>query len=381
MSARVAIVTESFLPQINGVTNSVLRILETLKQKEISAKVIAPTRPSTHHLGFEIQALPSVAVMQFPVALPTPAISRALDEFQPDVVHVAAPFLIGAQALAWANRNAVPSVAIYQTDVAGYLERYNLSFARPVMDMITSAIHTQATINLAPTQEGANYLRSIGVERVDIWGRGVDQDLFNPLHKQSAEVKRIRAAIANDQELVIGFVGRLAAEKQVHRMQELLDIPNAKFLIVGDGPEREKLEQLFAAKPVVFTGSLTGLELAYHYAAMDIFVHFGTEETFGQTIQEAQAAGLAVVAPDRGGPRHLIDHGHTGLLVDPERPGGYLKAVLSLLSQARRDQIIANSLCAISNKSWSANNAKLLEYYRQAITTVYARRANEFELA
>jgi len=150
---------------------------------------------------------------------------------------------------------------------------------------------------------------------------------------------------------------------------------------VGDGPEREKLEQLFAAKPVVFTGSLTGLELAYHYAAMDIFVHFGTEETFGQTIQEAQAAGLAVVAPDRGGPRHLIDHGHTGLLVDPERPGGYLKAVLSLLSQARRDQIIANSLCAISNKSWSANNAKLLEYYRQAITTVYARRANEFELA
>jgi phosphatidylinositol alpha 1,6-mannosyltransferase len=319
--------------------------------------------------------------MQFPVALPTPAISRALDEFQPDVVHVAAPFLIGAQALAWANRNAVPSVAIYQTDVAGYLERYNLSFARPVMDMITSAIHTQATINLAPTQEGANYLRSIGVERVDIWGRGVDQDLFNPLHKQSVQVQRIRASIARERELVIGFVGRLAAEKQVHRMLELLDIPNAKFLIVGDGPEREKLEQLFAQKPVTFTGALTGLDLAYHYAAMDIFVHFGTEETFGQTIQEAQAAGLAVVAPDRGGPRYLIDHGHTGLLVDPEQPKGYLKAVLSLLSAERRDQIIANSLAAVSNKSWSTNNAKLLDFYRQAITTVYTRRANEFELA
>jgi phosphatidylinositol alpha 1,6-mannosyltransferase len=381
VKAKVAVVTESFLPQINGVTNSVLRILETFKQKEIQAKVISPTRQSSHHLGFEVQALPSVPVMQFPVALPTPAISRALDEFQPDVVHVAAPFLIGAQALAWANRNAVPSVAIYQTDVAGYLERYNLSFARPVMDMITSAIHTQATINLAPTQEGANYLRSIGVERVDIWGRGVDQDLFNPLHKQSVQVQRIRASIARERELVIGFVGRLAAEKQVHRMLELLDIPNAKFLIVGDGPEREKLEQLFAQKPVTFTGALTGLDLAYHYAAMDIFVHFGTEETFGQTIQEAQAAGLAVVAPDRGGPRYLIDHGHTGLLVDPEQPKGYLKAVLSLLSAERRDQIIANSLAAVSNKSWSTNNAKLLDFYRQAITTVYTRRANEFELA
>lgn len=153
-------------------------------------------------------------------------------------------------------------------------------------------------------------------------------------------------------------------------MLELLDIPNAKFLIVGDGPEREKLEQLFVGKPVKFTGALTGLELAYHYAAMDIFVHFGTEETFGQTIQEAQAAGLAVVAPDCGGPRYLIDHGHTGLLVDPQQSKGYLKAVLSLLDTERRNQIIANSLASVANKSWSANNAKLMDYYRQAITAV-----------
>lgn len=380
MRARVAVVTESFLPQVNGVTNSVIRILETFKQKEIQAQVIAPTTLAPQHLGFEVVTTPFLPVLQFPVAIPTPGVWRALDEFRPDVIHVAAPFLLGAQAIAWGARNQIPTIAVYQTDVSGYLARYNASFARPVMDLITYAIHDQATVNLAPTNHSAQYLKSLGLSNVKIWGRGVDQDLFNPDNKLSARAKQIRTDIAPNGELVIGFVGRLAAEKQVHKMVELFGLSGVKFLVVGDGPERQKLEQLFAGR-VLFTGSLGGLELANHYAAMDIFVHFGTEETFGQTIQEAKSSGVAVVAPDCGGPRELIEDGVTGLLVNPSTPDGYLQAVTQLLDRGRRETIADQAAESVREKSWSKNNAQLLNHYRDAMSKVHARRAAEFELA
>lgn len=382
MPKKVAIVTESFLPQVNGVTNSVVRVLETLKQHEIQAMVIAPTAPSPKHLGFDVHTTAAISLLQFPVAMPGPAISKLLDDFQPDVIHVAAPFMIGAQAISWGQRNNVPTVAIYQTDVAGYLERYNLSFAKPVLEKIVGSIHYGATLNLAPTKEAAGYLRKISGGRVEVWGRGVDLDLFNPKNVGDVETQVIRSRIAPPEHKVIGFVGRLAAEKQVHRMQELFDLPNTCFLVVGDGPERERLEALFRGAPVTFTGALSGLELARHYAAMDIFVHFGTEETFGQTIQEAQASGLPVVAPNVGGPRHLIEHMKSGLLADPTQPAGYRSLVAQLLaSEGLCRQIALGAARSVEGRSWSANNAKLLQYYQDALAASGALRVEQIELA
>ena len=382
MVQRVAIVTESFLPQVNGVTNSVVRVLETLKQNEIDAIVIAPTSQSELHLGFRVHTTNSVSLMQFPVAMPGLAISRLLDDFKPDVIHVAAPFMLGAQAIAWGQRNNVPTVAIYQTDVAGYLERYNLAFAKPVMERIVGAIHSSATLNLAPTQETADYLKSIGGGRTKVWGRGVDLDLFTPKNRDDAETQDIRSRIASSGEIVIGFVGRLAAEKQVDRMAELFGLPNVRFVVVGDGPERERLEGLFARHSVTFTGALSGLELARTYAAMDIFVHFGTEETFGQTIQEALATGLVVIAPNAGGPKHLLEHGVSGLLVDPARPNGYRNAVQAVIEDKNlRTNLSQAAIYSVAGRSWSANNAKLLQYYRDAQLAVRGLRVEQIELA
>ena len=382
MIQRVAIVTESFLPQINGVTNSVVRVLETLKQQEIEAMVIAPTSNSELHLGFKVHVTTSLPLKQFPVAMPGPSVAKLLDEFQPDVIHVAAPFMLGALAISWGQRNSVPTVAIYQTDVAGYLERYNLAFAKPAMEKIVGAIHSGATLNLAPTQESADYLKKIGGGKTKVWGRGVDLDLFTSENRRDVETQDIRSRIASDDELVIGFVGRLAAEKQVDRMQELFGIPGVKFLIVGDGPERERLETLFEGHPVTFTGALSGLELARTYAAMDIFVHFGTEETFGQTIQEAQATGLAVIAPNSGGPKHLIETRKSGILVDPLEPNGYRKAVQAVIE----DRKLRTALCegaerSVAGRSWAANNAKLLQYYLDAQLAVRGPRVEQIELA
>lgn len=377
MSLRVAIVTESFLPQINGVTNSVVRVLETLKAREHEALVIAPTAPTSRHLGFPVHQSPNLPLLQFAVGVPSPSISRELDEFQPDVVHVAAPFLLGAQALGWAKRNGVPSVAIYQTDVAGYLERYNLSFAKPVMERLTAAIHSSATLNLAPTKLSADYLKRLGIPRVGVWGRGVDLDLFTPQNKDLAEAKALRARLGD--KPIIGFVGRLAQEKQVHRMAELFSL-DCNFLIVGDGPERVRLESELGHR-TEFVGAKTGLELAAHYAAMDIFVHFGTEETFGQTIQEAMASGVPVVAPNRGGTATLVKDQQTGFLVDPYAPGSYEIAVVQLLDPQLRNRFGLSARSEVQGRSWEANNAKLLGYYDLARALAGTPEVEQIELA
>ena len=378
---RVAVVTESFLPSVNGVTNSVLRVLDTFKQRGFEALVIAPTRTGEKHNGYPVHQTVSVPFLQFPVAVPGPSIQRELDEFNPDVIHVAAPFMIGAQAIAWGYKNNVPVVAVYQTDLSGYIERYGLSFARPVVDRMMASIHEKADINLAPTPDTADYLRQLGVRNVEVWGRGVDLDLFHPANKLTEEVKELRQKIAPNGEQIVGFVGRLAAEKQVHRMSELFKLKNTKFVIVGDGPERARLEAQFAGHGVYFAGRQTAVELANHYAAIDIFVHFGTEETFGQTIQEAQATGLPVVAPNIGGPKFLIEDGVSGLLADPTGQGGYQRLVRKLLEDGELQQKMAlRAREAVTNKSWEANNAKLIGFYDQAIEEMVSK-VGRIELA
>ena len=379
---RVAIVTESFLPKVNGVTNSVLRVLETIKQNEFEAIVIAPTSESEKHLGFNVYTANSISVLQFPVAMPGPSISKVLEDFAPDVIHVAAPFLLGAQAIGWGQRNYVPTVAVYQTDVAGYLERYNLAFAKPAMERVLYSIHQNATLNLAPTKIAADYLKSLGLGGVRIWGRGVDLDLFNTENANHEDSIAFRKRHAPNGEKLIGFVGRLAAEKQVGRMAELFGLDGVRFVVVGDGPERQRLEAAFSGHPVNFTGTMTGLDLARAYAALDIFVHFGTEETFGQTIQEAQASGVPVIAPNVGGPSQLIQTGKTGLLVDPGRPLGYREAVRFLLdNESACEEISKLAVQSVQGRSWSSNNARLVSYYQEASLSLMASRAEQIELA
>lgn len=368
MSLRVAIVTESFLPSINGVTNSVLRVLESLKENGHEGIVFAPTAPSGSIMGFKVVKIGRIYVKQFPVAIPHLNLKAMLNDFAPDVIHVAAPFAFGRQAIRVARRLGVPSIAIYQTDISGYAERYGVPGLRPVIDRLIGAIHRRATVNLAPTKAGAEYLERIGAKNVSVWGRGVDLEQFNPEHRSADQVGDFRKRLSPNGEKIVGFVGRLATEKQVERFAELFGLPNVSFLIVGDGPERAKLERLFVGQNVIFTGKITGEELSHAYASMDIFMHCGTEETFGQTIQEAQASGLAVVAPDAGGPSHLIESGKTGILVDYRQPNAYRVAVEKLLAEPHQIKALgawANE--AVLGKSWTSNNEQLVKHYHNAI--------------
>jgi len=368
---RVALVTESFLPSLNGVTNSVLRVVETLKSQGHEVLIVAPTSQAPEHEGFPVVTSPFVPLGGFPVAIPTPAITQTLDRFAPDLIHAAAPFWLGGQSIAYAARKGIPSVAVYQTDVAGYMERYGLEFAGPLLEAITAAIHRPATISLAPTQDGKDFLHKIGIDNVELWGRGVDAELFRLERRTSASVRKLRERFAPDGERIIGYVGRLAPEKQVARLMEVCGIPNTRVVIVGDGPDRLELEDRFAGDPGTFTGRLSGEELADAYAAMDVFVHCGTEETFGQTIQEAHASGLPVIAPSKGGQRHLIREGVDGYLVDHTRWGAFRDKAWTLThDNFLRHAMSQNARRAVAGKTWEKNNEALLRYYGRALSTV-----------
>jgi len=361
----VAVVTESFLPQINGVTNSVIKILESLRAEGHEAILIAPTAPSDEYLGFPVIRTTKFFFRSFPVALPLVNMTSILRSFKPDVVHVASPFLLGRQALAVSRRLGIPTVAVYQTDIAGYTARYGLELLEAASRQTVRNIHRLADVNLAPTQESARYLRDMGVTRIAVWGRGVDLERYNPARRTLPATHALRDVIAPDRQLVVGFVGRLAPEKQVDRFAELMGLKNTSFLIVGDGPERAHLEQLFAGKPVTFTGALHGDDLATAYAAMDVFVHCGEEETFGQTIQEALASGVPVVAPAAGGPLALIHDGENGFLVDPREDKAYRTAVKRILKRADvRHEMRLKARASVADKSWANNNARLFEHYR-----------------
>jgi phosphatidylinositol alpha 1,6-mannosyltransferase len=265
-------------------------------------------------------------------------------------------------------------VAIYQTDVAGYFERYGMKLARGLIDKFIATVHAPATITLAPTPLGVEYLTGLGIGRVAVWGRGVDIEQFHPNHRRTSEALSLRQSIAPAGERVIGYVGRLAAEKQVHRFAELLRIPDTHILIVGDGPERERLAKLLPASRVTFAGSLSGSVLGNAYAAMDVFVHFGTEETFGQTIQEAHAAGLPVVAPAAGGPLHLIEHGVDGYLFNPEKLEEPFQQVAALVADAgMRARMAESGRRRVFTRTWDAINAELMAHYAKARKKVTRR--------
>ncbi|HLS45381.1 MAG TPA: glycosyltransferase family 1 protein [Ornithinicoccus sp.] len=375
---RVAIVTESFLPALNGVTTSVCKVLECLADAGHDALVIAPgttpwaeTAAPERYAGFPVHTVSSVPIRQFRVGLPSYELETVLHRFRPDVVHVASPFVLGVRGLTAARSLGIPSVAIYQTDMPSYIRQHS----GPIGDLTARAawrwirrIHSQADLTLAPSSAALQDLQSHDVPRVALWGRGVDSTLFHPDRKPEVALRR---QLAPNGELLIGYVGRLAPEKELHRLSELNDLPHSRLVLVGDGPSTDLLRE--ALPGAALLGRLEGEELARSYAAFDLFVHTGTRETFGQTLQEAAAAGLPVIAPARGGPLDLVEHGRTGLLFDPDRPGALREAVASLAGDHQAAQRSAMGLAGragVQERSWPALTDQLLGYYARAMGRV-----------
>ncbi len=366
---RVAVVSESFLPTVNGVTGSVCKVLEHLRERGDDAIVIAPAAGApAEYAGFPVHEVPALAYRQFPVGLPSPLVQRILTDFRPDVLHAASPFLLGAHGIWAANRLGVPSVAVFQTDVPGYARRNGMKAAVKLAWRIVRWVHEGAELTLVPSSASQSDLEGAGIRRLARWGRGVDLDRYHPRNRDLPAAAALRSRLAPGGELVVGYVGRIAPEKQLERLARLRGVPGIRLAIVGDGPAMPSVRQALRGVPTTFLGMLRGDELAAAYGAMDVFVHTGDEETFGQTIQEAHAAGLPVVAPRAGGPVDLVHPALDGFLFEPDDLGQLRDAVQVL---ARRPELRARmgeaGRRAVLGRSWHAVGEELIGHYEAAM--------------
>lgn len=370
---RVAIVAESFLPNVNGVTNSVLRVIEHLRRTGHEVLVIAPDTPRGQppadrvHDGVRVHRVPAYllpTVTSLPLGVPRPRMVGVLRGFDPDVLHLASPALLGWGGVHAARHLGVPSVAVFQTDVAGFAESYGVGVLSRASWVWTRRLHSKADRTLAPSTSAMEDLAAHGVPRVHKWGRGVDITGFVPSARDAA----LRARWSSDGRPIVGFVGRLAPEKHVERLAVLAARPDLQLVVVGDGIDRAKLESLMPT--AVFTGELRGAALAAAYASMDVFVHPGEHETFCQAVQEAMASGLPVIAPDAGGPRDLVAPMHTGLLLGVEEFESRLPAAVDHLI-AERPRYSAAARRSVLARTWPAVCDELLGHY----DAVQSRRA------
>ncbi|HEY9412463.1 MAG TPA: glycosyltransferase family 1 protein [Jiangellaceae bacterium] len=371
---RVAIVTESFLPQVNGVTNSVCRVVEHLVAHGHDALIVAPGHGASTYLGQPVVRVPSITLPgndDSVVGLSTRRrVARILRDFGPDVVHLASPAWLGKAGMSAATRLGLPTVAVFQTDLAGFARGYRLwrTLGDDAIWAWLRRIHDQADRTLAPSTPTMRLLAEHRFPRLARWGRGVDLVRFHPAHRDDAWRRRL----APGGEVIVGYVGRLAPEKRVHDLATLRDLPGVRLVVVGDGPSAPSLR---AALPdAAFLGQLTGEELSRAYAGLDVFVHTGPAETFCQAVQEALASGVPVVAPAAGGPLDLVEHGRTGFLIPPDDPGELRRSVTGLVSDPELRTTLARAAReSVHGRSWSAVRDQLLEHYRAAIARRHVR--------
>ncbi len=362
---RVAVVTESFLPQINGVTNSVLRVCEQLTLQGHEALVIAPGSGPTvcSAPGVPVVRTPSWPLpgyQDFRVARRFPQMLATLRTFGPDVVHLASPVVLGAQAAYAARRLGVPSVAVYQTDLAAYATRYRLGLAEFAVWRRLCKVHAVAARTLAPSRAAVRQLEAHGIERVARWARGVDLQRFSPSRRD----EQLRSRLAPDGQLLVGYVGRLAPEKELGLLAAVQNLPGVRLLVVGDGPQRRQLER--ELPKAHFAGLQTGNELAAIFACLDVFVHTGSYETFCQAAQEALASAVPVVAPAAGGLLDLVQHGGNGLLFQPGSAvelAGRVRTLHALPGARRRMGEQARR--SVQGRSWEVAGRELTQHYRE----------------
>src|SRR5215471_15766093 len=340
VNVRIAIVAESFPPDVNEVAHCTLRVAEHLVDRGHHPLVIAPApaRGTPGAAGpfpcpvVRLGSVPVPCYRNFRIAMPGPPLHSAVTRHRAELVHLASPFILGA------GRALLPTLAVYQTDMPGYARVYGTG---PLGETAAwgwvRRIHNAADRTLAPSTASADSLRANGVERVWVWGRGVDTGLFSPGRRS----ERLRRDLAPNGEVLAGYVGRLAPEKRVDLLGRVAALPGVRLVIVGGGPAEAALRRAMPG---------------------------GVRETFGQTLQEAAASGLPVVAPAAGGPIDIVSDGVTGFLVLPGAAGPLAGAVTRLAGDpAMRAAMGHAGREKVTGRTWPVLGDELIGHYAEIL--------------
>lgn len=334
---RIAYVTETYPPELNGVALTVARTVDHLRAHGHRVDLIRPCQRGEkrgvgpHHWLTWGCPIPMYPDLRFGWASPA-AMRRRLEHHRPDLVHVATPGPLGQVAVRAARAVGVPVSADFRTNFHRYSRYYGLGWSENLIHRLLRSMHNAADLNFVPTEELRTELSAEGFERLSVIGRGVDANQFSP-HWRSHALRRTWQA--DDHTPVLLYVGRLAAEKQVdlalHAWTQVRTChPQARMVVVGDGPQRRQLQQRWPE--AIFTGVLRGEDLSRAYASADVFLFPSQSETFGNVTLEAMASGLCVVAFDIAAASVLIESALNGFLVPADDQRGFCDTAVRAVS-------------------------------------------------
>ncbi len=368
---RIALITENFLPKLDGVTRTIAMLLEHLERRGHTTLVLGPDGAPRRYAGARVISVPGLPLPFYPelrALFPAPRFEKHVARFRPDVVHVVEPMLLGAAGIAWGQRLGVPVVSSYHTNLAAYCHYFRLGALAPTMWAYRRFLHNQCVTTLCPSPSTARELRHQGFSRVGLWQRGVDAALFSPERRS----RSWRASIAGDAERPIAlYVGRLSHEKNLATLAQAWSDrarKDAHLVLVGDGPARADLERMLAGQSVTFTGYLRGEDLARAYASADLFAFPSLTETFGQVVQEAMASGLPVLGFDADGVRDLVRPTETGLLAPLDDVATFTRLLNELLdSPDERGRLGAQARTLAESRTWESIMDGLLANYAQVL--------------
>jgi glycosyltransferase involved in cell wall biosynthesis len=367
---RIAIVTETFLPKIDGIVTMVTRTVEALRAFGNEVLIFAPSGGPAELSGAKIIGLPSLPFPFYPelrVAVPRASMRKHLEAFRPDVFHLFEPALLGVGGIYYGKVLHIPIVISYHTNLPAYLHYYKLGFFEGSTWKLMRQRHLRADLNLCTSTVMMDELHDHGIDRLALWERAVDAQRFHP-SKCSAEIRHMLSGGECEKPLLL-YVGRLSAEKDVGTLREVLRAnPEVRLAIVGDGPLRRELERHFRGTATYFAGYLHGEALAAAYASADLFVMPSKTETLGLVVLEAMAAGCPVVACRAGGIPDAVENGVTGFLFEPsERKGLVTTVQYALANPAERSAVRLRARADVEHHSWRGSTEQLRQYYAQAI--------------
>ena len=372
---KIAFFTETFLPKVDGIVTRLTKTIQYLVEAGDEVIVFCPEGCPENYKGAKVIGVAAMPLPLYPelkLGLPGPAVSDALENFKPDLIHVINPAVLGLGGIWLAKTNEIPLIASYHTHLPKYLEHYGMGMLEPLLWELLKAAHNQAVLNLCTSTAMVKELSEKGIQHTALWQRGVDTETFRPELRNAGMRNRLLGNYSDKGSLLI-YVGRLSAEKQIERIKPVLEaLPDARLALVGDGPYRQQLEKIFQSTSTTFVGYLAGEELASAYSCGDAFLFPSSTETLGLVLLEAMAAGCPVVGANRGGIPDIITDGVNGCLYNPDGINdgseSLIKATQKILGNNTERQLMRTAAREEAEKwGWSNATNQLRNYYSDVL--------------
>ncbi len=369
---RVAYFTESLPPMTDGVARTLTHLVNTLESEQVDYRFFSPIKPTAaiewHGKVRKVFSVPFVLYDTYRVGVPYfHGLQAELDSFQPDLIHIVSPTLLGLYGLNYAKRRNLTVVASYHTHFVSYFSYYGFSKAERIGWNYLQWFHNRCDRTFTPSASAVRELQENGIREVELWQHGVDLEQFSPSYRSES----LRQSIGAGHKPILLFVGRLVKEKDLDDLVEADGILSErghdfKLVVVGDGPMKEDL--MSRLPQAHFTGYLHGPELSSWYASADIFVFPSTTETLGNVILEAFASGLPVVTVAKGGVADVVTPNIDGLIAQPNNPQDFADKIAMLLSNSSyTKQLGIQALRSAAKQSWHEHNGKLLGSYQELL--------------